>query len=39
MATERVCAVLMLPEAGVTVTVGVAVGDVTVTEAVPDALL
>jgi hypothetical protein len=39
MVTARLCAVVMLPEAGVTVTVGVVTGDVTVTEAVPEALL
>jgi hypothetical protein len=39
MATESDCALVMLLEAGVTVTVGVVVGDVTVTDAVPEALL
>jgi hypothetical protein len=39
MATESDCAVVMLPDAGVTVTVGVVVGWVTVTVAVPEALL
>ena len=39
MATESDCAVAMLLDAGVTVTVGVVAGAVTVTEAVPDALL
>jgi type IV secretory pathway protease TraF len=37
--TARLCAVVTLPTAGVTVTVGVAKGNVTVTAAVPDALL
>ena len=37
--TLRLCAVVMLLEAGVTVTVGVVAEDVTVTEAVPEALL
>jgi hypothetical protein len=39
MATESDCKVVMLLDAGVTVTVGVVVGTVTVTEAVPEALL
>lgn len=39
MVTESDCAVVMLLEAGVTVTVGVVAGAVTVTEAVPEALL
>jgi hypothetical protein len=39
MVTPRLCAVVMLLDAGVTVTVGVVAGTVTVTEAVPDALL
>ena len=39
MATESDCAVVMLLDAGVTVTVGVVVGAVTVTEAVPEALM
>jgi hypothetical protein len=39
MFTTRLCAVVMLPEAGETPTVGVVNGTVTVTEAVPDALL
>jgi hypothetical protein len=39
MATLRLCAVVMLPDAGVTVTVGVTASAVTVTEAVPEALL
>jgi hypothetical protein len=37
--TLRLCAVVMLLEAGVTVTVGVVVDAVTVTGAVPEALL
>jgi hypothetical protein len=39
MVTPRLCAVVMLLDAGVTVTVGVVAGAVTVTEAVPEALL
>jgi hypothetical protein len=39
MVTLRVCAVVMLLDAGVTVTAGVVAGDVRVTEAVPEALL
>ena len=39
MATESDCAVVMLLDAGMTVTVGVVVGAVTVTDAVPEALL
>ena len=39
MVTLRLCAVVMLPDVGVTVTVGVTAGAVTVTEAVPEALL
>jgi hypothetical protein len=39
MVTLRLCAVVMLLDAGVTVTVGVTAGAVTVTEAVPEALL
>jgi len=37
--TARLCAVVIVLEAGVTVTVGVVAGAVTVTAAVPDALL
>ena len=37
--TLRLCAVVTLPTAGATVTVGVVKGDVTVTGAVPEALL
>jgi hypothetical protein len=39
MLTPRLCAVVMLLAAGVTVTAGVAAGWLTVTEAVPEALL
>jgi hypothetical protein len=39
MVTPRLCAVVMLLDAGVTVTVGEVAGAVTVIEAVPDALL
>jgi hypothetical protein len=39
MVTLRLCAVVMLPDVGVTVTVGVTAGAVTVTEPVPEALL
>jgi hypothetical protein len=39
MATESDCAVVMLLEAGATPTVGVVNGAVTVTEAIPEALL
>ena len=39
MVTESDCVVVMLLDAGVTVTVGVVVGAETVTEAVPKALL
>src|ERR1035437_7042892 len=39
MVTLRLRAVVMLPDVGVTVTVGVTAGAVTVTEAVPEALL
>jgi hypothetical protein len=39
MATERLCVEVMLLEAGVTVTTGVAKDEVTVTEALPEALL
>jgi hypothetical protein len=37
--TARLCAVVTLPTAGATITVGVNKGEVTVTAAVPDALL
>jgi hypothetical protein len=39
IATESDCAVVILLEAGVTLTVGVVAGEMTVTEPVPDALL
>jgi hypothetical protein len=37
--TESDCAVVILLEAGMTLTVGVVAGEVTVTEVVPEALL